>query len=115
MKVLLKKLENDNLEIEKQVLDNVKEFAEPYLEKLKGSSLDEKQKALMDILESNINDLVSPFLHFISLKNLKLTPTEITVANLIRQGKVTKEIAEVMHLSPETINVYRKKSGENAV
>jgi DNA-binding NarL/FixJ family response regulator len=38
---------------------------------------------------------------------MKLTPTEIQVANFIRQGKTTKEIAEMLNLSPKTIEFHR--------
>jgi DNA-binding CsgD family transcriptional regulator len=33
---------------------------------------------------------------------------EIQVANLVQQGKATKEIAEVLHLSAKTIASHRK-------
>jgi DNA-binding CsgD family transcriptional regulator len=39
---------------------------------------------------------------------VRLTPTEIQIANMVKQGKTSKEIAEIMHLSPGTINIHRK-------
>ncbi len=61
----------------------------------------------MDIVESNLKDIVSPFARGISTEFLKLTPTEIQVANLIREGKTTKEIANLMTLSAKTIEFHR--------
>jgi DNA-binding CsgD family transcriptional regulator len=36
-----------------------------------------------------------------------LTPTEVRVADLIKQGKTSKEISELFNLSPRTIEFHR--------
>ena len=108
IKVLLKKREEDKIEIEKNVLTNVKELIEPYFEKIKKTKLDDQQRALLSIMESNIKEIVSPFTRKMSLKYLNLTPTEIKIANLIRHGSSTKKIAELMNVSPRTIETHRK-------
>lgn len=59
MKILLKKREEDKTEIESNVLTNVKELIEPYVEKIKKTKLDDQQRALFSIMESNINEIVS--------------------------------------------------------
>jgi DNA-binding CsgD family transcriptional regulator len=75
---------------------------------MKKSKLDDQQRALLSIMESNIKEIVSPFTRNISLKYLNLTPTEIRIANLIRHGSSTKKIAELMNASPRTIETHRK-------
>ena len=109
LKVLLKKREQDREELEERVVANVKELIEPYLDRLKESGLVDRQKVYVEILESNLNDVISPFVHSSFVMNWKLTPAEMKVANLVRFGKSTKEIAEIMNLSPETVSVHRKK------
>ena len=108
MKVLLKKREEDKTEIESNVLTNIKELIQPYFEKIKKTKLDDQQKALLSIMESNINEIVSPFTRKMSLKYLNLTPTEIRIANLIKHGSKTKEIAELMNISPKTVETHRR-------
>ena len=108
LKVLLKKREEDKIEIEEKVLSNVKELVEPYLEKLKNSDLNERQRTYADIVESNIEDIISPFIHRLSSKYLHFTPTEIKIANLIRQGRISKNIADLLHLSTRTIKFHRE-------
>jgi len=108
IKVLLKKREEDKIEIESNVLTNVKELIEPYFDKIKKTKLDDQQRALLSIMESNINEIVSPFTRKMSLKYLNLTPTEIRIANLIRHGSTTKKIAEIMNVSPRTVETHRK-------
>jgi PAS domain S-box-containing protein len=108
LKVLLKQREEDKLELEEKVLLNVRELVLPYLEKVKNrKKMDEKQRAYINILESNLNDIVSPFVHSLSTKLIKLSPTELEVTNLIKQGKTTKEIADIMNLADSTITFHR--------
>jgi PAS domain S-box-containing protein len=107
LKVLLKQREEDKVELEEKVLLNVRELVFPYLEKLKMKKLGEKQRAYIGIIESNLNDIVSPFVHGLSSKLIKLSPTELQVTNLIKQGNTTKEIAEIMNLASSTIDFHR--------
>jgi PAS domain S-box-containing protein len=107
LKVLLRQREEDKIELEEKVLLNVRELVLPYLEKLKMKKLGEKQRAYIGIIESNLNDIVSPFVHGLSSKLIKLSPTELQVSNLIKQGNTTKEIAEIMNLATSTIDFHR--------
>lgn len=108
MKVLLKKRQEDKLEIEDNVLTNVKELIAPYFDKIKATKLDEQQKVFLSIIESNMNEIISPFTRRLSLKYLKLTPTEIKIANMIKHGYTTKKIAKIMNISPRTVDTHRK-------
>lgn len=109
LKVLLKKRDEDKVELEEKVIINVKELILPYLEKLKKGRLHSNQLAYLNVMESNLNDILSPFAHGLSIKYLNLTPTEFQVADLIKQGKTTKETAEFLNLSSKTIEFYRDR------
>jgi DNA-binding CsgD family transcriptional regulator len=108
LRVLLKAREEDKQKLEEKVLANVKELIIPYLKDLKNAGLDGRQKAYLEIVESNLNDIISPFLHQLSSKYLNLTPREIQVATLVKEGKATKEIAEMLHLSMNAVDFHRK-------
>ena len=107
LRVLLKEREKDKVELEEKVLSNVKDLVLPYTERIKKTSLDSNQRACIEILESNLKEIVSPFSKKLSSKYLGLTPTEIRVASLVKDGKTTKEIAEFMNLSPKTVEFHR--------
>ena len=107
LKVLLKRREQDKEELGENVLSNARQLVFPYLEKLKRSQLNTRQTTLVDILESNIKEIVSPFVTKLSSKFMNLTPTEIKVASLIRDGRTTKEIAALLRLSENTIVFHR--------
>jgi len=109
LNVLLKKREEDKKELEERVLLNVQELIEPYLEKLKKSGINKNQKVYLSILETNLKSIISPFAHTLFSKYLHLTPTEIEIANQIKQGRTTKEIASVLNLALSTIECYRKR------
>jgi PAS domain S-box-containing protein len=112
LRVLLKSRDEDKIELEEKVLLNVKELVAPFLEKLKKSGMDEKQKAYVDILESNLNDITSPFSRDISSTFYQLTPSEIQVANLIKLGRTSKDIAELLNVSHRTIEAHRENIRE---
>jgi len=107
LKVLLKKREEDKFELEEKVIYNIKEMVQPFLEKLGRTRLDNRQRTFLEILESNLDDIVSPFARKLSTRYLNLTPSEIQIANLVKQGKTTKEIAELLSLSTRTIESHR--------
>jgi PAS domain S-box-containing protein len=107
LKVLLKQRENDKADLEERLLANVKELVLPYVEKLKISRLDSDQMTLVGILESNMKEIVSPFVTKLSSRFLNLTPTEIQVASLIKDGKTSKEIAALLNASENTVRTHR--------
>jgi PAS domain S-box-containing protein len=107
LKVLLMKKEEDRIDLEGKMVSNVRELVFPYLAKLNNGKLPDNEKAVVNIIESNLKDMMSPFARSLTSKYLGLTPTEIQVANLIKQGKTTKDIAKLNHLSPRTIEFHR--------
>jgi DNA-binding CsgD family transcriptional regulator len=108
LKVLLQKREKDKIKSEEKILLNIRELIKPYLEKIKKSELNKSQKTYIDIIESNLDEIVSSFTLRLASKYLSLTPTEIQVANLIKQGKRNKEISELIHTSLRTIAFHRE-------
>jgi len=107
LKVLLKKRDIDKAELEEKLLINVRELVDPYLRKLETSGLDERQKNYVNILESNLDDIMSPLSHTLSVKEFNFTPMEIKVANLIKQGRTTQEIADLVNISNKTVSFHR--------
>ncbi|MEE9911002.1 MAG: PAS domain S-box protein [Deltaproteobacteria bacterium] len=107
LRVLLKEREGDREELEEKVLSNVKAFVMPYMNKLKKSRMNSKATAYVDIMKSNLLDIISPFSRKISSKYRNLTPKEIQIANFIKEGKTSKEIAELMNVSKSAVDIHR--------
>jgi len=115
LKVLLKHRDEDKKTLESAILANVKELVSPYVDKLKNSHLSDNQMAYLGIIESGLNEIISPFLQKMSSRYARFTSTEVQIINMIKGGKTTKEIAELLHIGKATVdshrNSIRKKLG----
>jgi PAS domain S-box-containing protein len=107
LRVLLKQREEDKVELGGIVLRNVQELVSPYLQRIIDGRLDTQQRTLALILETNLNNIISPFIDKLSSGLAQLTPVEIRVASLIKEGKTNKEIAEILLVSKNTILFHR--------
>ncbi len=108
LKVLLKQRDRDKEELEEKILYNVKKLVLPYVERLKERRLDEEQKTYLAILETNLNNIISPFVQKMVYVHASFTASEILVANFIREGKTIKEIARISGVSENAINRHRQ-------
>jgi DNA-binding CsgD family transcriptional regulator len=108
LKVLLRQTEQGKREYEQNVLSNFDALVKPYLHKLKKLTQNPKQRLYIDVIETNLEQMLSSPLNRITSIQSKLTPQEIRVANLIRNGKTTKEIAEILIVSVNSVHFYRK-------
>ena len=108
LKVLLERRAEDKNSLEERVQLNTKELVLPLLKRLRKTSLQPQQLSSLDVIESNLNNITSSFSHLLYSRHQELTPMEVRVADLIREGKSTREIAELMNLSPRTIESHRE-------
>jgi PAS domain S-box-containing protein len=108
LRVLLKKRERDKEKLEQQIANTLSDLISPYLIMLEKSGLTSRQQGLITILNNNLRELTSSFTYNFYEKFQKLTPAEMQIANLIRSGNSTKEIAELLHLAAGTVSIHRK-------
>ena len=108
LKVLIRQREEDKAEMEKKFLANVKTLILPYISRLKEGRLGEKDKTLVNIIDDHLKDIISPLMRNIKNADIMLTPQEIQVASLVKDGKTTSEIADILFVSEATISFHRK-------
>ena len=107
LRVFMGRRDHDQKMLEEKLQLNIGELVVPYLKKLNETNLDSRQKNCLGLLESNLNNIVSPYMLNLSATYKNLTPQQIQIANLIRQGKNTKDIAELLCVSVHTIGTHR--------
>ena len=107
LNVLLEKREEDKIKLEEKILLNIEKLIKPYLDKLQRGQLNERNKDLLNMISSNLDEILSSFARDLSSIYYKLTPKEIQIANLIRQGNTNKEIADVLAVSRKTVEFHR--------
>ncbi|MCK5162634.1 MAG: XylR N-terminal domain-containing protein [Desulfobacula sp.] len=109
LKVILKQMEQKEKKDKENFLINIKQSIMPYLQQLEQTDISRGQQVLLDRLEKNINQIASPLISKLSSNYLNLTPMEIKVATLVRDGIVNKEIAQILNVSLNTITSHRYK------
>ncbi len=107
LKILLKKSSEQGGEIEKKVLNNIDNLILPYLEELSAKLQNKENMGLCTTIKKNLEHLTSSFSQTLSVRYRNLTPREIQVADLIRHGRSTKEMADFLGVSVHTIETYR--------
>lgn len=108
--VLLKHQKTDSDDAQCALSLEVENTVLPFLKRLKAQSMDKKQTRLLDVLEINLRHLVKSYGRPTSLPSAyqHLTPVEIQVASMVRQGLATKTIAATLNLAPGTVDIHRK-------
>lgn len=107
LRVLVKNRDIDVDEMENRIVFNLHELVFPGLEKLNSTKLNNNQITMIDIIKKNLVQITSQFSNGIESGDLKLTPAEMNIANLVKQGKTNREIAELYQLSARTVESHR--------
>ena len=108
LNVLLKKREKDKLNFQDRISANIKQLVVPYLSRLRNRNSEHERLAMLEIIESNLNEITANFTYQLSSNYIGLTPTEIRIADLVRQGQKTKQIAQFLCLSRKTVESHRE-------
>ncbi len=108
LRVLLQQTEAHRKDMESDVIDNLHRQVRPVLNRLLKLKLPRPAVASIDSLDKRLSELTRPFLRRLSALESVLTPQEIEIASLIREGLSTKEIAAQLHLGVTTVNFHRR-------
>jgi DNA-binding CsgD family transcriptional regulator len=106
VKVLLRQRELDRQEFKEAISGAIHEQIQPFLDKLKKRKLGTEEKSLLAVVQQNLDQLFTP-LSRMPVEPGRLSPTEIQVIHLIRQGKTSKDIAVLMGVAQSTIDFHR--------
>ena len=98
-------IEAEKNKMKDEIIVNVHTIVLPILKRMRLKS--GAQRGHLDLLEKSLQTLVSSFGRKLTEKNLKLTPKEIEISNMVRAGLATKEIAGLLGASAQTVDKHR--------
>ena len=105
LKELIAHIELDKKAFKDQILANIEQVLLPIVEKLRCG--DEKD-GQVEQLRRGLEDLTSSFGRKMADQRLRLTPREIEVCNLVRNGLSSKEIADLLNIALNTVEKHRR-------
>jgi DNA-binding CsgD family transcriptional regulator len=108
LRTVMARIEQEKQEIRQDINVNVEKILMPILQALT-LQVPLAQKKYVEMLKTNLEEITSPFTNQLSISYHSMTPTEIAICNMIRNGMRTKEIAEVRSVSEATIHRHREK------
>jgi len=104
---ILGQIEAEKNNIKRHISGNVERILLPILATLKNKSTGIERQYL-DLLERNLREIASPFLDLVSQKHARLSPKELEVCNMIRNGLSSKQIAGLLNISALTVHRHRE-------
>ena len=107
LREILVKVKEEQNEIGKTIIANIDKSIMPILHALESEVYPAQQKYIL-LIQKNLEDITSPFISRLSAKFMGLTPAEIHICNMIKNGLSTKEIANLRHISHATVNRHRE-------
>lgn len=107
LRTVLTKIEEEKQEIHWNIKVNVDKILIPILNALSLQSTADQRKYI-ELLQTNLEEITFAFTRELSNEFNCLTPTEIIICNMIRNGLRTKEIAKIKGISELTINRHRE-------
>ncbi|MBW1989888.1 MAG: PAS domain-containing protein [Deltaproteobacteria bacterium] len=107
LRILLNQSREEAKRLKQRILSNVEDLVLPYLYRMKETPLDADQQVCLAVAEHNLSELVSPFMRHLGNQHANLTPREIEVANLVRMGTTSREIARLLNISKRAVEFHR--------
>lgn len=112
LKASLDHREIEKRSVEESILKDLRRFVYPYLEELNKCRLEPDAKAYVNIVDTHLKDLTAQLSKTLTAKYMDFTPMEIRVADFIRDGKSSKQIASLLGISPSSVQWHRKNIRE---
>lgn len=103
---VIEQVEHEKRQVKNNVMLNVEKLLLPLLRKLRGKAT-RIENQYIDLLQSTCEELASSFGRKLSMENMKLSPRELEICNMIKGGLSGKEIAELLRLSFKTVERHR--------
>ncbi len=108
LKEIISQVELDRKALQDQMRMNIALTVLPLLTKLQSPDTSpEAWRTYLHVVRQNLEDVTSSFSSKLSDQRVRLSPREVEICNMIRNGLSNKEIAELMRISLLTVERHR--------
>jgi DNA-binding CsgD family transcriptional regulator len=107
LRVVMTRFEEEKRVAGRELMLNIERVVMPILQMLYAESSPQLE-GYLDLLKRSLEDICSPFVNNMSMQHINLSPTEIVICTMIRNGLTSKEIAKLRHISPVTVARHRE-------
>lgn len=107
LKVLIDHRDDEKRRAREDIVAKAKKLVFPYLDKMEQGMTGDEIQTYLRIIRLNIQELIASYMNEDSHQYRALTPTEIQVVDLVKQGKTSKEIASIMNVSLPAVSFHR--------
>jgi len=107
LRAVLARLEDEKQAIRASVLANIQKIIMPIVFELE-LEVTGRQRSYVTLLRQSLQEIASPFLTQMARDYVQLTPVEIAISTMIRNGLSNKEIAQLRCISSATVRRHRE-------
>lgn len=107
LRAVLSRLEEEKRQIKASILANIQKIIMPIVFELE-LEVTGRQRSYVTLLRQSLQEIASPFLTHMSREHMQLTPGEVAISTMIRNGLSTKEIAQLRCISAATVRRHRE-------
>ncbi len=108
LRSVLTRIKEEKLKIHKDIQANVEKVLMPIIYALL-TEVPKPQRKYVELLRDNLMEISSPFISQLTQTYHSLTPTEISICNMVRTGLRSKEIARMRGVSTATVSRHRER------
>jgi len=108
LKNLMRAFEKECSGIETGISHRIETLLLPTIEKIKRESTADVRNTYLDLMRDQLINLTSGFSKELDGRFLRLTRTEMKICKSIQLGLASKEIAQAMNISFETVQAHRR-------
>lgn len=105
LRELIAQIEIEKRNVETRVSSNINDFVMPIIKKVRLKGVDDKY---IQLLQNNLRKVTDSFASNITTECFRLTPREMEICNMIRNGLTSKEISNLLSISMQTVEWHRK-------
>jgi DNA-binding CsgD family transcriptional regulator len=108
VRLLIHLVQGQRSELQARIAHNLAITVQPLIGHLQSLDLTEAQRRLVETLDFNIKHIASYFGTTVSDNDARLSPREIQICQMIRSGQNSREIAQRLGVTYQTVIVHRK-------